>query len=116
MNKVRLVWLITPLLLSACSLIPREESAITDEPQMPCEEFRRAEDEKLQLQQQLSDLQRRREEEKKKLHAQLAERQRQLLEEQRKVEELEAKLASLEKKVAALRRIERETLHKALRR
>lgn len=114
MNPIRIVWLITLLLLGGCAGFPGQQAA--DDPNLLREELHLAENEKLQLKQQLAELQRRSEEEKRKLHAQLAERQRLLREEQRKVEELEAKVAVLEKKVEALRRIDREALQRAIRR
>ncbi|MEW6292418.1 MAG: hypothetical protein AB1544_03810 [Pseudomonadota bacterium] len=111
------------LLLAGCAGMPGQGSGAQDEPQILHAELRKAEEEKQRLQQLLSELQRQlRDEQRKaedaqqKLQGQLAERQRQLREEQRKVEELERKVATLEKKVEALRRIDRETLQRAIRR
>ncbi|MHB1429328.1 MAG: hypothetical protein ACYC5U_01055 [Rhodocyclaceae bacterium] len=124
MNARRIVTLLAlSLLLAGCAGMPGQESGAQDAPQVLREELRKAEDEKQRLQQQLADLQhqlrdeqRKAEETQQKLQVQLAERQRQLREEQRKVEELERKVATLEKKVEALRRIDRETLQRAIRR
>ncbi|MDI6748701.1 MAG: hypothetical protein ACOY6N_08220 [Pseudomonadota bacterium] len=116
MNLPRLLLLMSPLLLAGCAQLTGQGAATADEMQMLREELRKAEDEKLQLVYQLTELQRRSEDEKQKLLGQVAERQRLLREEQRKVEELEAKVAALEKKVEALRRIDRETLQRAIRR
>lgn len=123
MNARRIFSLLAlPLLLAGCAGMPGQESGTRDEPQVLREELRQAEDEKQRLKQLLADLQRQlRDEQRKaedtqqKLQGQLTERQRQLREEQRKVEELDAKVAELEKKVAALRRIDRETLQRAIR-
>ncbi|MEW6513057.1 MAG: hypothetical protein AB1443_03550 [Pseudomonadota bacterium] len=109
------------LLLSGCAGMPGQDSA-QEERRLLCEELREAEDEQERLQQQLADLQRqlrddhrKAEDAQQKLQGQLAERQRQLRDEQRKVEDLTGKVAELEKKVAALRRIDRETLQRAIR-
>lgn len=85
------------LLVTGCAGMPGQEIETQDEQQLLCAELRKAEDEKQRLKQLL------------------AERQRQLRDEQRKVEELTGKVAELEKKVAALRQIDRETLQRAIR-
>lgn len=110
------------LLLTGCAGMPGQESPAQVERRLLCEELREAEDEQQQLQQLLADLQRQlRDEQRKaedaqqKLQGQLIERQRQLRDEQRKVEELTGKVVELEKKVAALRQIDRETLQRAIR-
>lgn len=110
------------LMLAGCAAAPEQETAAQEDRRLLCEELREAEDEQHRLQQQLADLQRqsredhrKAEEAQQKLQGQLAERQRQLRDEQRKVEELTGKVAELEKKVAALRRIDRETLQRAIR-
>lgn len=110
------------LLVTGCAGMPRQESATQEERHLLCQELRDAEDEQQRLQQLLADLQRQlRDEQRKaedaqqKLQGQLAERQRLLRDEQRKVEELTGKVAELEKKVAALRQIDRETLQRAIR-
>lgn len=111
------------LLLAGCAGMPGQENGVRDGPQVLREDLRKAEDEQQRLKQQLAELQRQlRDEQRKaedaqqKLQGQLAERQRQLREEQRKVEELTGKVGALEKKVEALRRIDRETLQRAIRR
>lgn len=124
MNNRRIAALSTlTLLLAGCAGMPGQENEAQQERRLLCEELREAEDEQQRLQQQLTSLQRqlrdeqrKAEDEKQKLQGQLAERQRQLREEQRKVEELESKVGALEKKVEALRRIDRETLQRAIRR
>lgn len=117
MNPRRIVSLLTlTLLLAGCAGMPGEESEAQQERRLLCAELRAAEDEQQRLQQLLADLQRKAEETQQKLQGQLAERQRQLREEQRKVEELTGKVGALEKKVEALRRIDRETLQRAIRR
>lgn len=124
MNARRIVPLLTlTLLLTGCAGVPGQESEAQQERRLLCAELRAAEDEQQRLQQQLADLQRQlRDEQRKaedaqqKLQGHLAERQRQLREEQRKVEELTGKVGALEKKVEALRRIDRETLQRAMRR
>ncbi|WP_126446475.1 hypothetical protein [Sulfuricystis multivorans] len=116
MSPLRILCLAVLLLGGGCTNLPGQGDAMPDESQRLREALRKAEDEKLQLLQQLAELQHRDEEEKQKLHDQLAERQRRLRDEQRKVEMLEAKVADLEKKVEALRRIDRETLKRAIRR
>lgn len=110
------------LLVTGCAGIPGQEIETQDEQQLLCAELRKAEDEKQRLKQLLTDLQRqlrdeqhKAEDTQQKLQGQLAERQRQLRDEQRKVEELTGKVAELEKKVAALRQIDRETLQRAIR-
>jgi peptidoglycan hydrolase CwlO-like protein len=123
MNTRRIISLLAlTLLLTGCAGLPGLESAAQEERRLLCEELREAEDEQQRLQQlltnlqrQLRDEQRKAEDAQQKLQAQLAERQRLLRDEQRKVEELEGKVAELEKKVAALRRIDRETLQRAIR-
>lgn len=102
--------------------MPGQESTAQEERRLLCEDLREAEDEQQRLQQLLADLQRQlRDEQRKaedaqqKLQAQLGERQRQLRDEQRKVEELTGKVGALEKKVEALRQIDRETLQRAIR-
>lgn len=123
MNARRTVSLLTlALLVTGCAGLPEQENAAQEERRLLCEELREAEDEQQRLQQMLADLQRqlredhrKAEEAQQKLQGQLAERQRQLREEQRKVEELTGKVSALEKKVEALRRIDRETLQRAIR-
>jgi colicin import membrane protein len=127
-NFSLLALLLSLLLLAGCTALPEQESeteqrlSVQDEHQRLREELRKSEAEQQRLKQALADLQRQlRDEQRKaeevqqKQQAQLAERQRLLREEQRKVEELEGKVAELEKKVAALRRIDRETLQRAIR-
>lgn len=124
MNVRRTISLLTlTLLVTGCASMPGQESAAQEERRLLCEELRDAEDEQQRLQRLLDDLQRQlREDHRKaedaqqKLQAQLAERQRLLRDEQRKVEELTGKVGALEKKVEALRRIDRETLQRAIRR
>jgi len=127
MNARNSVSLLAPLLaslllLAGCAGMPGQESVAREERRLLCEELRETEEEQERLQQQLANLQRQlRDEQRKaedaqqKLQGQLAERQRQLRDEQRKVEELTGKVTELEKKVAALRRIDRETLQRAIR-
>jgi Skp family chaperone for outer membrane proteins len=110
------------LLVAGCAGMPGLESEAQVERRLLCEELREAEDQQQRLQELLADLQRQlRDEQRKaddaqqKLQTQLVERQRQLRDEQRKVEELTGKVGELEKKVEALRRIDRETLRRAIR-
>lgn len=116
MNPIHITWLLVLLWLTGCAELAGSQPTPPDDPNLLREELRLAEEEKLRLKQQLAELQHRSEEEKQRLQAQLAERQRLLREEQRKVEELEAKIATLEKKMETLRRIDREALHRAIRR
>jgi len=123
MNARRMISLLALILLvSGCAGMPGQDRA-QEERRLLCAELREAEEEQERLQQLLADLQRqlqedrrRAEETQQKLQGQLAERQRQLRDEQRKVEELTGKVSTLEKKVEALRRIDRETLQRAIRR
>jgi predicted nucleic acid-binding Zn-ribbon protein len=117
-----LLILILLFLLAGCAGQPDLGNTAREERRLLCEELREAEDEQERiqhqlavLQRQLRDEQRKAEDAQQKLQGQLAERQRQLRDEQRKVEELTGKIAELEKKVAALRRIDRETLQRAIR-
>lgn len=116
MNSIHIAWLLILLWLTGCAELTGPPAATPDDPALLREELRLAEAEKLRLRQQLAELQHRSEEEKQKLQAQLAERQRLLREEQRKVEELEAKIAAIEKKMETLRRIDREALRRAISR
>jgi len=124
MNARRMISLLAlTLLVTGCAGMRGLDGATQEDQRQLCEELRAAEDEQQRLQQLLDDLQRqlqedrrRAEEAQQKLQGQLAERQRQLRDEQRKVEELTGKVSTLEKKVEALRRIDRETLQRAIRR